>query len=149
MKAKELAAKYKIRPQDNPSREDLTNGLIECAGEIVREIGAIIKARRIKEGESCVAVIREQDQKYAALVRICVDNSKDYELSGHQSTVFRRMIQLAFKNKPFVWTMTCQRLGWDVDYAPERDEPKEENDNGQAAEEDSASHPQVGQGGPG
>lgn len=117
MKAKDLATKYKIRPEDDPSKDALIDGLVDCAQEMVREISTIVKARRIKRGESTLAVIREQDEKFNALVRISVEKNKSFELIGDVSTIFRRVLQLSLEKTPDVWLLTCQNLGWNVDYA--------------------------------
>jgi hypothetical protein len=117
MKAKDLAAKHKIRPEDDPSKDALIDGLVDCAQEMVREISTIVKARRIKRGESTLAVIREQDDKFNALVRISVEKNKKFELIGDMSTIFRRVLKLSLEKTPDVWLLTCQNLGWDVDYA--------------------------------
>ena len=117
MKAKDLAAKYKIRPEDDPSKDALLDGLIECAQEIVREISTIVKARRIKRGEATLAVIREQDDKFNALVRISVEKNKKFWMVGGMSTIFRRVLQLSLEKTPDVWLLTCARLGWSADYA--------------------------------
>lgn len=121
MKAKELAAKYKIRPEDNPSEDKLLNGLISCADEMVREISTIMKARNIKKGEAVPAVIREQDQKFHALVRICKSNQR-LELEDAVNKMFRRVLKLFLKDKPEMWVMTCMQLGWDDDFVLQRKE---------------------------
>lgn len=68
MKAKQYCEKYQI-PCDN--NDKLSDCLVEIAVEMVREINTLTKARHAKCDDAIIAIVRELDNKFQAVLRIC------------------------------------------------------------------------------
>lgn len=62
MKAKEYHARYQANKTDDE--------LIDIATAMVMETKALAEARHIKEDRAMTAIIREQDEKWKAFVRL-------------------------------------------------------------------------------
>ena len=62
MKAKEYHARYKA----NPTEDELIN----IAADMITETKQLAEQRRIKEDRALVAIIREQEDKWKAFVRL-------------------------------------------------------------------------------
>jgi hypothetical protein len=58
MKAKEYAEKY----NDAPTNETLA----EICNSFVNEIGELIESRHARSNSACIAILKEQDQKWVA-----------------------------------------------------------------------------------
>jgi len=69
MKAKELAARYK----ENPTQETVAH----MAYDMVMEIKALHDARHSRSDASMMAVLREQNDKWKAVCRLCPGISVD------------------------------------------------------------------------
>ena len=117
MKAKELAEKYKMRPQDNPDEDRMGNGLMDATVDMVREIGGLMKARNAKSNEALISVIKEQEQKFEALVRICFGGSDRFDTSKYphpfRDSVFRFIVEDMLRKDPVGHLYMMDKLGWE------------------------------------
>ncbi len=117
MKAKEFAEKYKIRPQDNPDDDRMVNGLMDCSVGMVREISVLMKARNAKSNEALISVIKEQEQKFEALVRICIGGSDRFDTSKDphpfRDSVFRFVVEDMLRKDPVGHLYMMDKLGWE------------------------------------
>ena len=68
MKAKEYCTKFGIPCED---KDKLSESLVEIAVLMVREISMLMKVRHTKSDDAVIAIVKELDNKFMAVLRIC------------------------------------------------------------------------------